>query len=383
MRRYPNVTIGEIADFINGYAFKPSDWSSDGMRIVRIQNLTDSRKPYNRTRVMVPPKYEVLPGDLLVSWSASLGVFEWTQKEPAWVNQHIFKVVLDSNIVHKKYFKYALSKSLGELDRFLHGSTMRHVNRREFLSTRIPFPPLEEQRRIASILERADEICQKRRQAIPLADSLLSSAFLDAFGDPITNPKGWDVVELQDVCRQITDGEHLRPRYTPTGRPFISVTNITTGHLDFTNCKYVSEEDHESFRRRCSPERGDILYTKVGATYGRPALVDTDEEFSLYVSVALLKPSRTLIDSLFLRETLASPAVKRQADRSIKGIGQPDLHLVEIRGFRIPLPPLSEQRRHTQHIQRIYEQRERYKTSLGLSEQLFASLSQRAFRGEL
>ena len=87
------VALGEVAEFINGAAFKPEDWGEDGLRIIRIQNLNDASKPYNRTLKRVPSKYEVLPGTLLVSWSASLGVFVWNEPDIALLNQHIFKVV--------------------------------------------------------------------------------------------------------------------------------------------------------------------------------------------------------------------------------------------------------------------------------------------------
>jgi type I restriction enzyme S subunit len=88
-----SVALGDVAEFINGAAFKPVDWGEDGSRIIRIQNLNDPRKPYNRTTRQVPKKYEVPSGTLLVSWSASLGVFEWNEPDTALLNQHIFKVL--------------------------------------------------------------------------------------------------------------------------------------------------------------------------------------------------------------------------------------------------------------------------------------------------
>ena len=117
--------LGKVAQFINGKAFKPSDWEPNGRKIIRIQNLTDSSKAYNRTTLDVESKYLVNPGDLLVSWSASLGVFIWNQLETAVLNQHIFKVVPDLNIVNKSYLYYALDLALINMNRFLHGSTMK------------------------------------------------------------------------------------------------------------------------------------------------------------------------------------------------------------------------------------------------------------------
>lgn len=248
---------------------------------------------------------------------------------------------------------------------------------------KIPLPPLAEQKRIAGILDAADALRAKRREALAQLDTLLQATFLNMFGDPVTNPMGWTVRELQDVTSKITDGIHFRPKYTEAGVPFISVKDITTGELRFDDTKFVSAVDHQKMIKRCHPERGDILYTKVGATYGRPALVDTDKEFSLYVSVALLKTDQSLVDPEFLCTAMGTDAVKRQADRSIKGIGVPDLHLNMIRKFLVPVPPIKEQRSFLNFVHSIKRQRARFRRHLVELDALFASLQSRAFNGEL
>lgn len=205
-----NATLASVADFVNGVAFKPEDWSSEGRRIIRIQNLNDPTKPYNYTLRDIPEHNLARKGDILVSWSASLGVFEW-QEEEACINQHIFKVIPDRRIVDKFYLKRALEFSLRLMEQQVHGATMKHITKDRFLSIEIPLPPLEEQKRIASILDKADDLRQKRQKAIEKLDELVQSVFLDMFGDPVTNPKGWDVYQLKDICRKITDGTHQSP----------------------------------------------------------------------------------------------------------------------------------------------------------------------------
>ena len=247
----------------------------------------------------------------------------------------------------------------------------------------IPCPPLSEQKRIAAILDKAEALREKRRQTIAKLDELLQSVFLDMFGDPVTNPKGWNTKHLEEITTKITDGVHLRPKYTESGIPFISVKDITTGRLSFEKCKFISREAHLKYTKRWKPEFGDILYTKVGATYGRPALIDVNTEFSIYVSVCLIKPERKLVRPQFLREVMATTAIKRQADRSIKGIGVPDLHLNMIRKFIVPVPDINTQDAFIRKTQLI--QRNRFESEKHLSkiETLFASLYQRAFKGEL
>mgnify|MGYP002654473690 CR=1 FL=1 len=171
---HPQVPLGEVADFVNGAAFKPEDWGEDGLPIIRIQNLTDSGKPFNYTERVVPDKLVVNPGDLLVSWSATLGVFQWNGPKGL-LNQHIFRVLPNDEVVDKNYLKHTLGQAINDMERHLHGATMKHVNRGEFLGTRIPLPPLEEQRRIAAILDKTAELsgANRRRQVLLRACLLL------------------------------------------------------------------------------------------------------------------------------------------------------------------------------------------------------------------
>jgi type I restriction enzyme S subunit len=247
----------------------------------------------------------------------------------------------------------------------------------------VALPPLPEQRRIAEVLDRAEALRAKRRAALAQLDTLTQSIFLDLFGDPATNPKGVKVVRLADIATRITDGVHQKPTYREQGVPFISVKDITTGKLIFDDCKFISLEDHQRFTKSCKAARHDILYTKVGATYGRPAIVETDCEFSIYVSVCLIKPRRELIDPYFLTAALGTSALKKQADRRIKGIGVPDLHLDQIQNFLIPFPPMNQQREFTRQVAAVDKLKSAHRASLAKLDALFASLQHRAFRGEL
>jgi type I restriction enzyme, S subunit len=263
------------------------------------------------------------------------------------------------------------------------GANLPRLSPKVLAEFQIPLPPIGTQKRIAAILDQAEALRSLRRQSIGQLDALARSVFLEMFGNPVTNPKGNKVVRLADVATRITDGVHQKPNYVESGIPFISVKDITTGTLKFGDCKFISQEEHSKFTKRCRPELHDILYTKVGATYGRPAIVNTDREFSIYVSVCLIKPKRELINPFFLCFALGTSAVKNQADRRIKGIGVPDLHLDQIQNFLIPLPSMSEQQEFTDRIQAIEALKAQHRESLAKMDTLFNSLQHRAFRGEL
>ncbi len=148
--------IGDTGRYVNGFAFKPLHWGTHGKPIVRIQNLTDKSKPLNRTQIEVPRSIHVATGDLLVSWSATLDVFRW-DREPALLNQHIFRVIPDTLIANDRWLYYAFKVAIRQLGEsaHAHGSTMTHINRLPFLAHRLPLPPMSEQLRIA---DRLDEV---------------------------------------------------------------------------------------------------------------------------------------------------------------------------------------------------------------------------------
>jgi type I restriction enzyme S subunit len=173
--------LGDVADFVNGVAFKPEDWHETGLPIIRIQNLTDPKKPINLTNRKVADKYKVRRGDILVSWSATLGVFTWERTDVALVNQHIFRVIPNSAKADSGFLKQVLQGALVDMERHLHGATMKHVNRGEFLATTIPLPPLHVQRQIAAILDHVDGLRSMHLEAARHSRKLLSCLSAQAF----------------------------------------------------------------------------------------------------------------------------------------------------------------------------------------------------------
>ena len=142
------MTFNDVAEYINGRAFKPEEWRSEGLKIIRIQNLNDSSAPFNYSDSLFEEKYRVKKGDLLFAWAASLGVYIW-DGEDAWLNQHIFKVT-PFRYIEKDYLYIALLASITAFVQKSHGSGMVHITRKDFLKMPLLFPPVEEQQRIAS-----------------------------------------------------------------------------------------------------------------------------------------------------------------------------------------------------------------------------------------
>lgn len=262
------------------------------------------------------------------------------------------------------------------------GATIPHISRKVLNKLEVPFFPIKVQKQIAKILDQTCSLQNKRKKVINFLDDYVDSVFFNMFvkhGEKRKIP----FVRLEDITTKITDGVHFKPTYVNSGVPFISVKNITTKKLNFDDCKFISPESHETYLKRCCPEFGDILYSKVGATYGRACVVDVKKEFSLYVSVALIKPKRKLISPVFLKAMLNSQFVKRQADKSVKGAGVPDLHLIEIKSFKIPLPSMEDQNKFTEIVEEVELLKRKMQTQERELDIQFQALMQKAFKGEL
>lgn len=246
----------------------------------------------------------------------------------------------------------------------------------------IPLPSLPTQKRIAEILDKADALRKKHQQLLKHYDDLAQSLFIDIFGDPVKNEKGWEVKKIGEVCYYVKDGPHVSPKYSQVGIPFISVNNIIQGSIDLSNAKYITYEDYLLYSKKGKPEKGDILYTKGGTT-GFAKRVDVDFEFMNWVHIAVLKFDKNVLNDVFFESMLNSDFCYFQSQRLTKGIANRDLVLGEMKKIKILLPPIALQEQFAEHIQNIEQQKEKLKAQLDESEHLFQGLLQQAFNGGL
>ena len=272
--------LGDIATYVNGYAFKPTDWSDEGIQIIRIQDLTGNSYQANRYNGEYAPKYEVNNGDVLISWSASLGVYVWAG-EKAVLNQHIFKVKFDKVDVDKSFFVHQVECILNNASGDAHGATMKHLTKPVFDALPFYLPNIEEQRQIATELDKVINLISLRKQQLSKLDELVKSRFIEMFGDPVTNPFGWRKLTVQHaIVEKIIDkpldgnhgGKHPKTSdYVPSGIPFIMANNLVAGKVDLENCAFISRKQADSLDKGFAKD-GDVLITHKG-TIGRTAIL--------------------------------------------------------------------------------------------------------------
>jgi type I restriction enzyme S subunit len=282
-----------------------------------------------------------------------------------------------SSDVNINYLSYFLS--FRGLEDVISGSAQPQITRIGLKNLKIPLPPLPTQTRIARALDLADRHRRLLREELDAYDRLGESLFLEMFGDPDKNPNQYQVFKLQEVTNKITDGTHHTPKYTDSGIPFLRVTDVTKSN---PSKKFISEEEHLQLIKRCNPEKGDILYTKNG-TIGIAETISWDYDFSIFVSLCLIKLKNELVQSCYLCHLLNTPFALRQAMSHSKTGTITNLHLVEIKRIKLPIPPLSIQTEFAKRIKQINLLKAKTQTTLKEADDLFNALLQRAFRGEL
>lgn len=339
--------LGDLATYVNGYAFKPSDWGETGLPIIRIQDLTGNSYQLNRYEGEYPDRIEVNNGDVLISWSASLGVYVW-QRGKALLNQHIFKVVFDKLPIDKEYFVFAVKHKLAEMESKTHGATMKHIVKKDFDSTTIPYPEIEKQVRIAERLHRISSLIEKQQEQLLLLDQLVKSRFVELFGVYPLNPKGWETATIRDIVTDVRYGSS-RPAVDGGKYPYLRMNNITYGgELDLTDTKRIDIPDNEL--DKCTVRRGDVLFNRTNSKelVGKTCVYNRNEMMVLAGFVIRVRVTERILPE-FLSAFLNTDFSKRMLLGMCKAaIGQANINAQEMQDIGIYLPPTELQRQFVQ-----------------------------------
>ena len=217
------ITLGEVGTYINGYAFKPSDWGTRGLPIIRIQNLTNQNTVPNYFDGPYNPKFEVNKGDILIAWSGSLGIHIW-QKNRALLNQHIFRVEFNKCDIDKMYFYYAVKHNIHKMLHLTHGATMRHIIKSDFEQIVIPYPSLEVQANISNIINFINFLLN--------FFLLIKSRFVEMFGD-ITARGRFKVKRWKDILDILNGRDYKNVLVNKGGYPVYGSGGIIARASDY------------------------------------------------------------------------------------------------------------------------------------------------------
>ena len=367
--------LGDVATYINGYAFRPSDWSDTGLPIIRIQDLTGNSYQANRYSGEYDKKYEVLTGDVLISWSASLGVFVW-QGEKAVLNQHIFKVVFDKVPVNKSFFIHQVDNILANASSETHGATMKHLTKPVFDALPFYLPDKKKQEEIAAVLDKVSDLIALRKQQLAKLDELVKARFVEMFGDIKINPYGFGKKPLKETCTVVTGNTPSRsvPEYYGDSVEWIKTDNIVAGQLYPSQAiEYLSDEGMKAGR---TVEKGTILMACIAgsiASIGRVCITNRKVAFNQQINAIIPKEYNLLFLHVMLQ--LSKEYLVAEINMALKGI----LSKSKLEGKMFIVPPMDDQKRFASFVAQVDKSKSVVQSSLDKLETLNSALMQEYF----
>lgn len=368
--------LGELAQYINGKAFKPEDWKLAGLPIIRIQNLTDPGKPFNYCDQPVEKRYLVRDGDLLISWSATLGSFIW-DRGPAALNQHIFKAIPNTALIERDFLHYLMLETLDEMAEHAHGIAMKHITKGKFEAIEVAVPPLPEQRRIVSriksCMERVEEIEQLREQSL-LQQQHLSASLIESELHPDLAGDDWSVRNVGELVTTVRNGRSIRQDTEGNADgAVLTLTAVRTVDLGLSFQKPISLP--EEVATQFAIDAGDVFVSRANTIelVGLSAIaMERPTARLIYPDLLIkLKADRSKVLPRFLAYALRSAGARTQIKERAFGSSQT---MVKISGERlrevsIPVPPLRTQ--------------EQIVARLDAAHELIAGLSAESASGEI
>jgi type I restriction enzyme S subunit len=381
--------LKDICQLINGDAYKDTDWSNEGMPIIRIQNLNDKTKPFNYWAGSLENRVNISNGDLLLAWSGtpgtSFGAHIWNRGN-ALLNQHIFKVIYYKQIADPVWMKYAINQILDIMIEKSHGAVgLRHITKSETENLEILLPPLDEQQRIAKIIETKLKSVEKAKQA---AEEQLKAAeaLMNSYIQTLLTGNKWRNIKLKEICR-IGRGGSPRPieAYLTNEKTGINWIKISDAKV---NSKYIETTNEKILQSGASKSRmvkpGDFVLSN-SMSFGRPYILKING--CIHDGWLVLEDISKDMNQDFLYILLSSSAVKKQFENSARGAIVKNLNIDIVKEVTIPIPPIDEQR----HIVNIFQTKKDSMEKLinllneqsGYMDFLPSAILRKAFNGEL
>lgn len=394
--------LGDVAQYINGRGFKSSEWKKKGIPIIRIQNLNNPDAFYNYAEDDFDEKYQILKGDMLFSWSASIDAYIW-KGEKAWLNQHIFKVEENSELCKKFYLFYYLKKIIREFYSAAHGSGMVHITKKSFESTSIPIPPLAEQQFIVAKIEELFSELEKGKEQLETAlvqlkvyrQSLLQAAFSGKLTHPDVKegelPEGWKWVKLGDVISGTPQNGIYKPATEyGSGVPILRIDGFYDGSIvEYYEYKRLKISDQELIKYQLSID--DIVVNRVNSMshLGKCGLVISLQEPTVFESnIMKLQVDKDVVIPRYISTYLSSKTGLRELTKNAKNaVNQASINQQDVCSASVPICPLKDQ----ELIVQILESKltvcdkieETIKQSLAQADVLRQSILKQAFEGKL
>ena len=290
----------------------------------------------------------------------------------------------DKKRVFSKFVYYYLSGNMNILENGFKGAGLKHISKDYLENIEIPLPNLATQQRIAAILDQADAIIQNNRAIVQKYDALTQSLFLDMFGDPVKNEKGWEKKNGVEYSNKISVGVVIKPasNYVDEGVIALRSLNVKPNKIDLTDLVFFSKEAHNNELSKSKLNKGDVVIIRTGST-GTAAIIPQELDNINCIDLIIVKPNLKFINPKYLVYFFNSERGKNLVSGHEVGGIQKHFNIGSIKKIEIPTPPIELQNQFAERVAIIEAQKQQAQLELAKSEELFQSLLQRAFNGEL
>ncbi|WP_417884377.1 restriction endonuclease subunit S [Vibrio rumoiensis] len=395
---WPIMSLGDVATFINGDRGKnyPSKGSfvEEGIPFINagclsLQHniLTDELNYISEEKYDLLSSGKVIKGDILFCLRGSLGKFALINSDmKGAIASSLVIIRANKEVVDLDYLKNYLASTLceREIRSFENGAAQPNLSAKDLKAFKIPLPPLAEQKRIAAILDKADAIRQKRQQAIKLADEFLRSVFLEMFGDPVTNPKGFSVGTIRDIVSTVNYGTSAKASEIDGKFPILRMGNITyKGGWNFTDLKYIDLDDKD--QDKYLARKNDLLFNRTNSKelVGKTAVFNESRPMAIAGYLIRVRTNE-LGNPWYISGYLNSSHGKQTLLNMCKSIvGMANINAQELQNINILLPPVELQNEYESIVKEVNERVSRHHESVKELQALFNALTQKAFSGQL
>ena len=368
------IKLGDVATYINGYAFKPEDRGEEGLPIIRIQDLTGNTYDLGFYDGEYPEKIEINDGDVLISWSASLGVYVWNRGK-ALLNQHIFKVDFDKAEIEKNYFVYAVRRKLNEMASKTHGATMKHIVKKDFDATLIPYPSLEIQAEISNNLDRVSRIISAREEELRKLDELIKARFVELFGEGLIDDGRYDLAPISGIGKVVSGAtpKTSNAEYWGGDNLWVTPAELTDeSYFIYDTERKITDKGAKSCAANLLPIGTVILSSR--APIGKVAIAGAE----MYCNQGFknIIPN-TKINSVYLFELLK---METEYLNSLgRGATFKEISKQIVENIRIKVPPRKLQDQFADFVKQVDKSKVVVQKALDASQVLFDSLMQKYF----
>ena len=381
---WEKVKLGDVCTVVNGFAFDSKKFNDEkkGIPLIRIRDVI---RGYSETFFdgEYSDDYLINNGDALIGMDGEFNLSIWKGGQ-AILNQRVCRIFSNYKHLSQNYLIHFLPIALKEIESRTPFVTVKHLSSKELKNIGIPLPPLSEQIRIAAILDQADELRRKRRLAVEKLDALLQSVFIDMFGDPVSNPKGWEVNSLKSITTKIGSGSTPKGgdnAYKDDGIALIRSLNIHDGKFTYKNLAYIDDEQANKLKNVII-EKNDVLLNITGASVARCCVVPNDViPARVNQHVAILRTTKNIIPEFLMSLLTCQPMKISLLNIAGAGATREALTKQQLQDLIILTPPLEQQIKFLEFYSHIKILKEKMLTELDYN--LFQSLQQKAFNGEL